>query len=241
MNTSLMIAVERIVRPIVAPRDNKQRMREELYAHIDSIYKEEFEKTDNEEVACAAATTRLGAPEVVRAELQATIPVWKKRLYQMDQAFARRPKEPRLRFSFRISIMALVFSGVMYLGSFAVGFLVTQKISLLEIIPLIFYMPTVFGWNFFVIAMCAQPCLEPQGLLGKKRGVVLAGFPFGVSAAATELLLLNPFTWNHPPFMLLLLPTVAFFAGWGMFVLVVSLFRIEKRQTILWETLELVD
>lgn len=236
-----MIAVERIVRPIVAPRDRKQRMREELYAHIDSIYIEEFEKSGDEAAACDAATTRLGDPEVVRADLQVTIPYWKQTFIRWDQMFARRPKEPRLRFSFRVSFMAWAFTAAGYLGAFALGFLMTQEISLLEIIPLIIYMPIVFGWNFFVIAMCAQPFLEPQGVLEKKRGVVPAGFLFGASAAATELLLLNPFTWDQPPFMFFLLPIIAFIAGWGMFVLVVSLFRIEKRQTIPWETLELAD
>ncbi len=241
MNTSLMIAVERIVRPIVAPRDRKQRMREELYAHIDSIYKEEFEKSGDEAAACTTATVRLGEPEIVRAELQGTVPFWKQTLIRGDQMFGRKPKEPRLRYSIRISIMALVFSAVMYLGAFGLGILVSQQISLLEMIPWIFYMPLVFSWNFFVIAMCAQPFLEPQGVLEKKRGVVLAGLIFGASAAATELLLLNPFTWDQPPIGLFLLPTIAFIAGWGMFVLVVSLIRIEKQQSIPWETLELAD
>jgi hypothetical protein len=68
--------VERIVRPIRASGLRKTRMREELLSHLAHLYEEESAKhADDPPAALAATIERFGDPAILRAELQAAVPV----------------------------------------------------------------------------------------------------------------------------------------------------------------------
>src|SRR5262245_13760917 len=77
----LMIHVERAVRPLRAEPRWKRRMREELWAHIDALYREELGATGDEGAALARARARFGDPAVVAAELQRSVPVLERWLH----------------------------------------------------------------------------------------------------------------------------------------------------------------
>lgn len=69
----LMVFVERIVRPIVAPEQTKLRMRRELLSHaLDAAHQEQSRQADDA-TAVRQAITRLGDPEEARRELQQTV------------------------------------------------------------------------------------------------------------------------------------------------------------------------
>ncbi len=76
---SLRIHVERIVRPIRASVPRKNKMREELLAHLRTAFDEERATVPTDEVAVERAKHRLGDPDALRAELQSAVP-WYERI-----------------------------------------------------------------------------------------------------------------------------------------------------------------
>ncbi len=71
---ALMIAVERIVRPVFAHFNTKLRMREELYGLLSEIYNEEAARAVSPEEALRESIRRLGDAESLTSELQASVP-----------------------------------------------------------------------------------------------------------------------------------------------------------------------
>lgn len=73
MNTKdLMIHVERIVRPVRADA-SKPRMRRELLAHLQEAFEEERARGLDEPAALAEAKRRLGDPDEITRQLQASV------------------------------------------------------------------------------------------------------------------------------------------------------------------------
>ncbi len=70
----LKVAVERVVRPIRASARRKDRVREELLAHLTAIFEQELAQTKDRESAVAQARRRFGDCEELRRELQASVP-----------------------------------------------------------------------------------------------------------------------------------------------------------------------
>lgn len=68
----LKIHVERIVRPIRGSQPRKNKMREELLQHMLTAHEEAVKRGEEDPVAYAAE--RLGDPDALREELQATVP-----------------------------------------------------------------------------------------------------------------------------------------------------------------------
>ncbi|MCC6698723.1 MAG: hypothetical protein IT365_24070 [Candidatus Hydrogenedentes bacterium] len=71
---ALRIHVERIVRPIRASVLRKNKMREELLAHLETAFEEESAVAISDCEALEQATKRLGDPRALREELQASVP-----------------------------------------------------------------------------------------------------------------------------------------------------------------------
>jgi hypothetical protein len=59
----LKIVVERAVRPVRATTKRKRKMREELLAHLVSIFQEEVDSLGDEQVALQRVRERFGDPE----------------------------------------------------------------------------------------------------------------------------------------------------------------------------------
>lgn len=72
--TQLKIIVERTVRPVFACTRRKRKMREELLAHVSSVFEQESARLGDESAALARTQERFGPAEELTRLLQATIP-----------------------------------------------------------------------------------------------------------------------------------------------------------------------
>ena len=72
--TRFKIVVERAVRPVRACLHRKQRMREELLAHIVAVYEDDLEVHGDEAAALEHAIERFGDPAELTSQLQAVVP-----------------------------------------------------------------------------------------------------------------------------------------------------------------------
>jgi hypothetical protein len=70
---ALRIHIERIVRPIRASVPRKNKMREELLAHLRTAFDEERVTATTDEEAVERAKQRLGEPDALREEFQSTV------------------------------------------------------------------------------------------------------------------------------------------------------------------------
>jgi len=77
----LKAQVERVVHPVRASVGRKMKMREELLGHLTTSYEEGLANGLKEEEAIRRALERFGEPAVLRAELQASVPVVEGILY----------------------------------------------------------------------------------------------------------------------------------------------------------------
>ena len=65
--------VERVVRPVVAIRISKRKMREELLAHVQAVFDDELTATGDDRVALQRALQRFGEPSETTSALQTSI------------------------------------------------------------------------------------------------------------------------------------------------------------------------
>ena len=66
--TQLKILVERAVRPVRASSSRKRKMREELLAHVTSVFEEEVARLANEQTALEGTAQRFGNPAIMDPE-----------------------------------------------------------------------------------------------------------------------------------------------------------------------------
>jgi ATP-dependent Clp protease ATP-binding subunit ClpC len=97
----LKIVVERSVRPVRAYLPRKRLMREELLAHLTTIFEEEIEKLGDEQAALDQAKQRFGEPKELTNQLQETVPFWYRVCYYFEKWFYQ-PGEILLRRTGRI-------------------------------------------------------------------------------------------------------------------------------------------
>src|SRR5262245_52247030 len=73
VDVALRKHVERAVRPVRAGKCKKLTMREELFGHLTAIYLEEVDQRADEQQALQASFNRIGEPDSLTAELNASI------------------------------------------------------------------------------------------------------------------------------------------------------------------------
>ena len=103
----LKIVVERAVRPVGATMARKRKMREELLAHLVSIFEEEAERLGDEQAALEQARQRFGDPGELTGQLQETVSRWDC-FIRLGEAGQFWPGEPLLRFAGRTTVFTLV-------------------------------------------------------------------------------------------------------------------------------------
>lgn len=103
---ALRVAVERVVRPVVATESRKLTMRRELYSHALEAYRAAVEAGGSVEDAAGEAKRRLGDPAALTAELQAGVPWSSRREARFDQWIRRRPEAPAWRHAVRLGLVA---------------------------------------------------------------------------------------------------------------------------------------
>jgi hypothetical protein len=101
-----MKIVERAVRPVQASTARKRKMREELLAHLTSIYDEELSRSQNPAVALDAAAKRFGDPSELAGELSSALP-WTERIgFYAERWFGWRAPESAARYLLRQAIQS---------------------------------------------------------------------------------------------------------------------------------------
>jgi ATP-dependent Clp protease ATP-binding subunit ClpC len=104
----LMKIVERSVRPVPSSTPRKRKMREELLAHLSTIYDEELARSGQAASAFKDAARRFGAPAEVAREFQASLPIHERISNFIERFVAYRAPESAARYSLRIAWHTLV-------------------------------------------------------------------------------------------------------------------------------------
>jgi hypothetical protein len=116
--TQLRIIVERAVRLVLGSAARKNRMREELLAHLTAIAEDELASHGDELRAVQRASERLGSPALLTRDLQNSLPLGEKWTALVENTLGRRPSEPALRYTLRLSALLLFLDAILLLGTF---------------------------------------------------------------------------------------------------------------------------
>jgi hypothetical protein len=109
----LKIVVERAVRPVGATFYSKRKMREELLAHLVSIFEEEMQKAADEHAALDQSKQRFGDPRELAGELQGTVSRWDRFLYFIENFICFRAGESVLHHAARVAVLPYMwFAGI---------------------------------------------------------------------------------------------------------------------------------
>lgn len=129
----LRVHVERIVRPIRAGVGRKNKMREELLAHLTQKAEGLMAGGGGEAAACAEAIEQLGEPAALRAELQKTVPALERLAYMrlpavrvFDAWFEKKATETPLRYA-----LVRTFYIALGIGAVLTVMLVVRSLGLL--------------------------------------------------------------------------------------------------------------
>jgi hypothetical protein len=96
-----MKAVERAVRPVRASTAWKRKTREELLAHLTTIYDEEQSRRQDPVAAMQAAVERFGDPAKLSRELESALPASQRHGYIFERIFGWRAPESAARYMLR--------------------------------------------------------------------------------------------------------------------------------------------
>ncbi|HEX2477485.1 MAG TPA: Clp protease N-terminal domain-containing protein [Lacipirellulaceae bacterium] len=99
----LMKIVERAVRPVPSSTPRKRKMREELLAHLSTIYEEELARRGKVSTAYKEAARRFGAPAELAQEFQASLPIHERISHFMERFVAYRAPESAAQYSLRLA------------------------------------------------------------------------------------------------------------------------------------------
>lgn len=114
---SLRVQVERVVRPIRASNLRKDRMREELLAHLIRLFDEELARTSDAQSATSEAIRRFGDASLLARELQASVPWfdrWGLSSLPNRGPIRRRQGESPVRYIVRMNCWAGAYGTALY-------------------------------------------------------------------------------------------------------------------------------
>jgi hypothetical protein len=111
----LKIVVERTVRPVRATFYSKRKMREELLAHLVSIFEEEMQKAGDEHAALDQVRRRFGDPRELTGELQQAVTQWDRFLFFTENFICFRAGESVLRHAARVAVLPYMWFAIMCL------------------------------------------------------------------------------------------------------------------------------
>jgi hypothetical protein len=112
--------VERVVRPVAAGCARKRKMREELLAHLSSIYDEELTRLGDPATAIHEAARRFGDPLELSRELQSTLPAFERIYYCYERWYGWRAPESVARWMGRLAVQLFFLFAVMVVMAAAV-------------------------------------------------------------------------------------------------------------------------
>jgi ATP-dependent Clp protease ATP-binding subunit ClpC len=110
-----MKAVERAVRPVRASTAWKRKTREELLAHLTTIYDEELSQRHDPVAAIEAAAGRFGKPAELSRELESALPPSERRGHLFERIFGWRAPESAARYMLRQAALSFAIMLVLCL------------------------------------------------------------------------------------------------------------------------------
>jgi len=118
-----MVQVERAVRPVRAAGGRKDRMREELLAHLTAIYDEELARGGDASAALQQTLQRFGDPAALTGDLQASLSYEDRAGYFFERWWGWRAPESAARYTFRLAtrVFALVAVAAVVVSSVVVA------------------------------------------------------------------------------------------------------------------------
>jgi hypothetical protein len=145
-----LVHVERIVRPIVAMDDRKDRMREELLAHLVACYEQERAREPDEAAARSKAIASLGDPAQLRNELQDSISRGGRWKAKFERLFSWHAPEPAWRYTLRVGL----FTTFSYLFMLPIAWIVFRSAGpdpILNTLRLLGPLALLTGLNVFLL------------------------------------------------------------------------------------------
>jgi hypothetical protein len=194
----LQIVVERAVRPVRAGARRKDRMREELLAHLTGIYDQERARLGDETAAREEAVRRFGKPAALARGLQESLTGKDRLTYFVERWIGWRARESAARHTYRLAVTVLVFLAAVTLPMVAVW--VTERLvkqrGVQDLPRLLFNVAALLGMgtgSAFVLgllyfkmrdALCAGPGVSRPLLKAAAYGalfsLVVLALPFGM-------------------------------------------------------------
>ena len=101
-----MKTVERAVRPVRASTTWKRKTREELLAHLTTIYEEEQERLHDSAAAMKESARRFGDPAELSRELDSALPVSERRAYFFERWLGWRAPESAAKYMLRQALQS---------------------------------------------------------------------------------------------------------------------------------------
>jgi hypothetical protein len=173
--------VERIVRPVRAPMSTKRRMRDELLAHLESIYQEQIAAGDHPARALDVAAQRLGDPATLSRELNESLTVSERIGARIEWVFGWHPPETATRFVARQALMTFIMllavwgiSGAL-LGGIRYGWNEALWLSMRPLVAAIMVVPLMqFALGFAYYSMRDTLFAAFRSRFSRRRVAVLA-------------------------------------------------------------------
>lgn len=103
-----LILVERVVRPLTTTTPRKRKIREELLAHLETIYEEEYTRLKEPDAAFRQASERFGNPADLSRELQRTIPFHERFSHRLERFYMWRAPESAAKYCFRLAAVTFL-------------------------------------------------------------------------------------------------------------------------------------
>jgi hypothetical protein len=238
MIRELMIPVEKAVRPLCGSHSRKLRMRQELYSLIEDRYRAILAEGFAEDEARQRAIAAFGDPQLIRDELQRSIPRSERMLKRIDRFLLPESRHPSLFqaircgvwFSLPLAIWLIVTSGVLAI--------VVSKPTIFALWPTYLTLAGIFGINGGLLYWLGTRCVTH--ILSRHWTPVLLS---GLLAGAVLSVSLAVLYWVASPFFLVnggwIRLLTAFPVTMGMFVFVCWQAALEQRQQEPWLALEL--
>ena len=109
-----MTVVERIVRPMRVATPRKRKIREELLAHLETIYEQELARNNDPTVALRAAAQRLGNPPDLAREFESDLPLIERVSYRCDRFIGWRAPESVAQWMSRVATRLFLIMAPLY-------------------------------------------------------------------------------------------------------------------------------
>jgi hypothetical protein len=90
-------------------------LREELLAHLESIYDQEYARLNDPDAAFRHASQRFGDPADLSREFQRNVPLQERFSYRIERLFAWRAPESGSRYCLRMAVCCLILMVPMWL------------------------------------------------------------------------------------------------------------------------------